>query len=480
MARALPLRLIALSAGLLLLAAAGGLATLRSPSARSPVAAPSRPAAEVAPVAPARSFALRIHGSNTIGSRLAPALVAGLLERQGASDVAVRADEQEKERTLITATVAGQAVAVEVLAPGSARAFKDLKAGLADLGASSRPITAEEAASLAHLGDLTSPAAETVVGLDGVAVIVHRTNPLPALNRKEVAQLFSGAVADWGLVSPGPGDGRRQQPGAIHVLSRNRESGTYDTFKNLVLKPQKLDDVAASAQRFEDSEQLEAAVAADPGAIGFIGFPFVKATRAVPIREVEGGRAVAPTPFSIATEEYPLSRRLYFYLPPGSTNRLARDLVEFAVSDAGQAVVADAHFISLVPKVLSGPPDWSCAEARSRLGDSAEHVSISFRFRAGSSDLDSRAEWDLSRLARLLPRHQGREVYLFGYTDNQGRPQRNLELAGERARAVAARLSSLIPSVKVHAGSCGGVSPVSSNDTEEGRQRNRRVEVFLR
>lgn len=62
----------------------------------------------------------------------------------------------------------------------------------------SRSIKPEDAATLANLGDMTSPACEHVVGLDGLAVIVNKNNPVSALSKIQVAKIFIGEMADGG------------------------------------------------------------------------------------------------------------------------------------------------------------------------------------------------------------------------------------------------------------------------------------------
>jgi len=211
-------------------------------------------------------------------------------------------------------------------APGLPR----LKKASADLAASSRPIKDSELVDLEPLGDLKSPEAEQVIAIDGLAIILNPRNPLNTLNTEQLAQIFNGEINTWEALG---GIG-----GTIHLYARDDQSGTYDTFKDLVLrlrgKP-----LAASAKRFESSEALSDAVSRDPQGIGFIGLPYVRQAKAVAI--VDGdSQPMLPLNSLIATEDYPLSRRLFFYLPPSSSNPWAKALVDFAQSSKGQAIVA--------------------------------------------------------------------------------------------------------------------------------------------
>lgn len=61
----------------------------------------------------------------------------------------------------------------------------------------SRKIKPDEIATLAALGDMTSPASEHVLGLDGIAIIVNQANPATSLTKDQLARIFSGEVTNW-------------------------------------------------------------------------------------------------------------------------------------------------------------------------------------------------------------------------------------------------------------------------------------------
>ena len=163
-----------------------------------------------APVATG-NLILRLHGSNTVGAQLAPALAQAYLRQQGAQDV--KAVPGHPDEVTVQGTVSGAPQVIEIAAHGSATAFTDLAAGTCDIGLASRKIKPDEVAKLSSLGDMTSPASEHVLGLDGVAVIVNRANPVSSLSTDQLAGVFSGQIADWSGVS---GSG-----GAIKVYSRD-------------------------------------------------------------------------------------------------------------------------------------------------------------------------------------------------------------------------------------------------------------------
>src|SRR5215470_6143748 len=147
------------------------------------------------------NFMLRIHGSNTIGAQLAPALAEEFLRQRGATDVKIL--PQSTDEVVVQGKLPGESApkSIEIAAHGSATAFTDLRDNKCDVGAASRKITSDEVSSLSSLGDMLSPASEHVVGLDGIAVIVNAGNPVRALSKDQIAKIFSGEVAEWGQVN---------------------------------------------------------------------------------------------------------------------------------------------------------------------------------------------------------------------------------------------------------------------------------------
>jgi len=408
---------------------------------------------------------LRLSGSNTIGEQLGPALAEAFFKSQGVRDVKTTRSSAES----IQVTGDGKVITIE--ARGTSTAFKDLASGKADIGMASRPAKAEE--STTATGDLSLPAAEHVVGLDGVAVIVNRNNPVETLSKDQLAKIFAGETTDWGKAGG--------TSGAITIYARDAKSGTYDTFKSLVLGAR---DLAAGAQRFEDSSQLADKVAGDPSGIGFVGLPYVRSAKALAISD-KGSRALTPNRLTVATEDYLLSRRLFLYTP--SSTAASQDVnrfIEFALSKDGQDVVERTGFISQhvraekAPQTAvssTSPPEYK------KVTDSAERLSLDYRFKPGATALDNKAVVDLDRLVTFLSdlHYTGDDLLLLGFADATGDPAANEKLSKERANAVSEQIArrGVKPGMVI---GFGHAMPVADNGTEEGRQRNRRVEVWVK
>ncbi|WP_459199764.1 substrate-binding domain-containing protein [Pseudomonas tremae] len=429
------------------------------------------PASAIAalPMASGDAPVLRIQGSNTINAQLTPALVEELMRQQGMQ--AVRSlPSAVNELRVVGTTSTGQLVSIDIAAHGSGTGFSALKAGNTDIAASSRPIKDQEAKDLAGLGDLKSAAGEQIIGIDGVAVILNPGNPLRQLDTVQLARIFSGEVKDWSEVGG--------NPGAIHLYVRDEKSGTYETFKELVLAKYGK-QLAANALRFESSEQLSDEVSKDVNGIGFTGLPSVRHARAVAIADGES-RPMLPTTSLIATEDYPLSRRLYLYVPPASHQRWAQALVHFAQSADGQAIVARSGFVAQTVQALKVQPTAQMPADYQALTRKADRLSVNFRFAQGSARLDNKAQQDLKRVADYLKAQDklDQHVTLVGFGDAKSDPARATLLSRLRAMAVRRELLKSGVTFREILG-LGDEMPVANNDIDDGRIKNRRVEVWV-
>jgi len=118
----------------------------------------------------------------------------------------------------------------------------------------------------------------------------------------------------------------------------------------------------------------------------------------------------------------------------------------------------------------------------------AERVSLTYRFALGSAQLDARSAQDIERLADLIADGQtfaNKELLLVGFTDSIGGSQNNRSLSIGRADVVrraieAAAIPGSLDTTPIKVLGYGEASPLSCNETENGRQINRRVEVWVR
>ncbi|MFP5338701.1 MAG: substrate-binding domain-containing protein [Gammaproteobacteria bacterium] len=412
---------------------------------------------------------LRIHGSNTVGAKLAPMLVAGLFEAKGLQSVRIASAGKENEQRVTALDERGKTIQALVAAHGTGTGFAGLKDGAADLAAASRPIKQSEAQSLAALGDMRSAESEQVIAIDGLAVIVHPDNPVQSLSVEQVARLFSGEIANW-----------RELGGAnaaVELHARDDQSGTYDTFKELVLGSQGK-TLATNATRYESNDALSLAVSRRSGAIGFVGLASVGKSKALAITDGDS-QPMPPTTALVATEDYPLSRRLFLYADPQKQSKWTREFLTFVHSPAGQAIVEKSGYVAQAIAPIRLPAQAAMPAAYQQLAREAQRLTVNFRFAEGSAQLDNKAQRDVQRLIDYLNSHdkQMNAAVLVGFGDARNDPARTALLSKLRAMAVRRELARGGILVKEING-LGDQLPVASN-SEAGRIKNRRVEVWV-
>ncbi len=102
------------------------------------------------------------------------------------------------------------------------------------------------------------------------------------------------------------------------------------------------------------------------------------------------------------------------------------------------------------------------------------------RFDINKSTLTPLATANLDKLVPVFKEYNETNIDIFGYTDITGRPEYNLTLSKNRAESVKTYLVSKgIRSERIKTSGLGIADPIASNDTEEGRSQNRRVEFAI-
>jgi phosphate transport system substrate-binding protein len=464
------------------------------------------------PQAPAAGAAQKfgIYGSNTIGERLMPLLIDAYAQKTfGAKPVhKPRAPEEEEIEIRRSGSTEPLAV-VDFQAKGSGTSAAALLAKNAVIGMSSRRANNEEVDKIRgqYQVELIAPGNEHVLALDGLAVIINQDNPIRQLALEQVARIFAGEVSNWKDVAYRDANGRDafgpDRPIKLHA--RDNKSGTYDTFVALVLAPpgQPKRQLGAGATRYESSENLSDAVAKDPDAIGFIGLPYINKNHPLSIASA-CGLLSAPSRFTVKTEQYPLARRLFLYSIGTPDQPIARDILQFALSDAAQPTVTEAEFVDQAVEfqepaeqrewqqtLVANPSAWLDAgkpvppAAARQLDQALQRMSRStvvFRFASNKSELDAKVVQDVDRLARYLqsPKVSGKRFLIVGFADSKGGWPANATLSLQRAARVAdelRRLGATVPQNSVLGLSY--MAPVSCNDSDLGQAKNRRVEIWI-
>jgi phosphate transport system substrate-binding protein len=108
-------------------------------------------------------------------------------------------------------------------------------------------------------------------------------------------------------------------------------------------------------------------------------------------------------------------------------------------------------------------------------------VSLDFRFQPGKAAQDNKAEADLDRIVSLIADRgsAGAKILLFGFADSTGAPEVNEALSLDRAKVIEDQLVQRGVKPAAVKG-FGSALPVASNDTDDGREKNRRVEIWIK
>lgn len=215
-------------------------------------------------------------------------------------------------------------VRVDVQTGGSSRGVADATSGLADIGMVSRALAPDEAKILVvH-----------TIAMDGVALIVHASNPVKQLDDAQIKAVYTGRIRDWHAAG-GP-----SRP--IVVVNKAEGHSTLELF--LHYTGLKNSQIRAQAV-IGDNEQGIKTVAGNPGAIGYvsIGAAEYAVEHGVPIKLLPMA-GVEATTGAVRSGRFPLSRPLNL-VTRGAPSPLARRFIAFAQSPAVRDLIEAQYFV---------------------------------------------------------------------------------------------------------------------------------------
>jgi phosphate transport system substrate-binding protein len=218
-------------------------------------------------------------------------------------------------------------VNISIQGGGSGFGIASVIDGAVDIGNASRPAKDKEITEAARKGvDLKA----NIVGMDGIAVVVHPSNRINGLTKQELKDIYTGNISHWSEIG---GSG-----GQIVVVSRDSASGTYEAFMTLALDKARL---RQDSLRQASNRAVVTTVATTPGAIGYVGLGYLSSEiKAVTIN------AVLPSKETVVSAQYELSRPLFMYTngkPKGRT----KDFMDFILSRRGQEIVERQGFVGI-------------------------------------------------------------------------------------------------------------------------------------
>lgn len=214
---------------------------------------------------------------------------------------------------------------IDVQTGGSSRGIADARSGVADIGMVSRALKPDETDLVAH-----------AIARDGIAIIVHASNPVSELSADRIRAIYRGQITTWQAVG-GP-----ERP--ISVVNKAEGRSTLELFlQHFDLANEQIH----ASVVIGDNEQGIKTVAGNPGAVGYVsvGAAEYAATHDVAIRLLPLDGVPASTE-TVKDGRFPLSRPLNL-VTRGPAQGLAEDFVAYARSAAVHDLVRSLYFVPL-------------------------------------------------------------------------------------------------------------------------------------
>jgi phosphate transport system substrate-binding protein len=223
---------------------------------------------------------------------------------------------------------------IQVTGGGSGVGLAALINKSTDIANASRSMKAKEQADFVKTYNVRPR--EYKVALDGLSVYLNEANSIKELSLEQLEGIFTGKIKNWKDV------GGKDTP--ITVYSRENSSGTYEFFKEHVLKGK---DFAASAQTMPGTAALLQAVGKDPNGIGYGGAAYGAGAKHISVKKDTGSKAIEPNEETVVNGTYPIWRYLYVYLNPAVDKGEIAGYLNWIRSDEGQKIVKDVGYYPL-------------------------------------------------------------------------------------------------------------------------------------
>jgi phosphate transport system substrate-binding protein len=217
-------------------------------------------------------------------------------------------------------------VKITVQGGGTAVGIKSAQDGTANIGTSSKKLSANQSSGLNQYQ----------IANDGIVVIVNNANSLSALTINQTKDIFGGNVTTWTQVNGASG-------GKINVITREEGSGTRDGFQALVMGGTNGTKIVNSAIVQSSTEAILQAVKGDPNAVGYISLASLNGdVKAVKIN------GVAASEQTVSDGTYKLVRP-FIFLTKGPATGETKKFIDWVLSPAGQAIVKQTGAVPIGP-----------------------------------------------------------------------------------------------------------------------------------
>ena len=220
---------------------------------------------------------------------------------------------------------------VTVTGGGTGVGISALMDNTTDIAMASRPIKFSEKMKIKAAGEEVN---EVIVAYDALAVVVHPSNPVKQLTRQQLEDIFRGKITNWKQVG---GDNRK-----IVVYSRETSSGTYEFFKESVLKNK---NYMASSLSMPATGAIIQSVSQTKGAIGYVGLAYInKEVKPIHVSYDAGKTFTEPSFENAKNKAYPIVRPLFYYYDVKNEGKV-KPFIDYILSAEGQATVKQVGYI---------------------------------------------------------------------------------------------------------------------------------------
>lgn len=220
---------------------------------------------------------------------------------------------------------------VTVNGGGSGVGLAALVDNTTDIAMASRRMKFAEKQKLQETGRTSK---EVVIAYDALAVVVNPANKVTNLTREQLEGIFTGKITNWKQVG---GEDMK-----IVVYSRETSSGTYEFFKEHVLKNK---NYMNGIMSMPATGAIMQSVAQTKGAIAYVGMAYLnKNVKAIHVSYDKGKTYVEPTIANAKNKTYPIVRPLYYYYDL-KVEKKVKPYLDFVLSAEGQAIVSKVGYI---------------------------------------------------------------------------------------------------------------------------------------
>ena len=267
-------------------------------------------------------------GGNNSGAST-PANLSGTVKTGGSTSV-----EKVMEKLIEQFEDDNGSVKIEYEGNGSGDGIVNTKSGLYEVGHSSRELKKDGSEDGLD---------EIPYAIDGIAVVVHKDNPVQNLTKQQIFEIYTGVVKNWKDV------GGNDAP--ITVITREAGSGTRSAMADIIGLEKKVDGVVTESTKiWKDANEagntgaVQTQVSGNKNAIGYMSFSDVNPAE-VKMVQYEG---VEISTDNLYNDSYKLKRNFYLLKKTGSTlSPEAQAFINFVLSEEGQTIVKNTKLLPI-------------------------------------------------------------------------------------------------------------------------------------